>query len=57
MTSVATWRIVSALRLFEDVRDRWAAQIGVEGLEALEAHLGQLVEQRSLGADDLARDG
>ena len=43
--------------LFEAVRERWAAQIGVEQLEALEAHLGRLVEQRSLGVDDLARDG
>ena len=43
--------------LFEAVRERWAAQIGVEQLEALEAHLGQHVEPRSLGVDDLARDG
>ncbi len=29
--------------LFDDVRERWAAQIGVRQLSALEAHLGQLV--------------
>jgi DNA-binding MarR family transcriptional regulator len=39
--------------LFEDVRRRWAAQIGAEQLEALEAHLRELVHGRSLGVDDL----
>lgn len=41
--------------LFDDVRERWAAQIGVQPLKTLEAHLGQLVERRELGAEDLAR--
>jgi hypothetical protein len=41
--------------LFDDVRKRWAAQIGVQQLDTLEAHLGQLVERRTLGAEDLAR--
>jgi DNA-binding MarR family transcriptional regulator len=43
--------------LFDDVRRRWAAQIGVTELEALEAHLNRLVVPRPLGADDLARPG
>ena len=42
--------------LFDDVRARWAARIGEAELQRLEAHLGQLVERRSFGADDLARD-
>jgi DNA-binding MarR family transcriptional regulator len=42
--------------LFDDVRDRWAARIGASELEALEAHLRQLVNRRPLGAEDLARD-
>jgi len=41
--------------LFDDIRERWAAQIGARQLEALEAHLGQLVQRRSLTAEDLAR--
>jgi DNA-binding MarR family transcriptional regulator len=41
--------------LFDDVRERWAAQIGVQQLDTLEAHLGQLVERRTLGAEDLGR--
>ena len=41
--------------LFDDVRERWAAQIGVEQLAALEAHLGELVTPRTLVAEDLAR--
>jgi DNA-binding MarR family transcriptional regulator len=40
---------------FDDVRERWAAQIGAEQLEALQAHLGRLVTPRPLGAEDLAR--
>lgn len=43
--------------LFDDVRRRWAAQIGVEALEALETHLNQLVVRRPLGAEELARPG
>ena len=38
--------------LFDDVRDRWAAQIGVQQLDTLQAHLGQLVERRTLDAQD-----
>ena len=41
--------------LFDDVRERWAAQIGAQHLNALQAHLGQLVTPRPLGAEDLAR--
>ena len=41
--------------LFDDVRKRWAAQIGAQQLDALEAHLDQLVTLRPLGAEDLAR--
>ncbi|MEV5843503.1 MarR family winged helix-turn-helix transcriptional regulator [Streptomyces sp. NPDC051985] len=32
--------------LFDEVRERWAAQIGPEQLEALEAHLARFVESR-----------
>lgn len=42
--------------LFDEVRDRWAAQIGARELETVEAHLNQVVKRRPLGADDLARD-
>jgi len=42
--------------LFDDVRGRWAAQIGEAQLERLEAQLGRLVERRPLRAEDLARD-
>ena len=42
--------------LFDDVRARWAARIGEHELHQLETHLGQLVERRTFGADDLARD-
>jgi DNA-binding MarR family transcriptional regulator len=42
--------------LFDDVRARWAAQVGAGELEALEARLGELVTPRPLIADDLARD-
>ena len=42
--------------LFDDVRARWAARIGEHELQQLEAQLGQLVERRTFGADDLARD-
>ena len=41
--------------LFDDVRERWAEQIGTRQLEALQAHLGRLVELRTFGAEDLAR--
>ena len=41
--------------LFDDLRDRWAAQIGAQQLNVLQAHLGQLVTPRPLGAEDLAR--
>jgi DNA-binding MarR family transcriptional regulator len=41
--------------LFDDVRNRWAEQIGAQQLTALQAQLGQLVTPRPLGAEDLAR--
>jgi hypothetical protein len=41
--------------LFDEVRDRWAAQIGASELDALQAHLAQLTEHRPLSAGDLAR--
>ena len=41
--------------LFDDVRERWAAQIGARQLDTLQARLGQLVQRRTFGADDLAR--
>ena len=41
--------------LFDDVRERWAAEIGAQQLDALQAHLGQLARPRPLGAEDLAR--
>lgn len=41
--------------LFDEVRERWAARIGAEQLAALEELLGELVEARTLTADDLAR--
>lgn len=43
--------------LFTEVRDRWAAQIGAEQLDALEAHLAQLTKNRPAGAKGLARLG
>jgi hypothetical protein len=39
--------------LFDEVRDRWAAQIGARELDALQARLAQLTARRSLTADDL----
>jgi DNA-binding MarR family transcriptional regulator len=41
--------------LFDDVRERWAAQIGPQELDALQEHLSRLVARRPLGAEDLAR--
>lgn len=41
--------------LFDDVRERWATQIGSQQLDALQAHLGRLATPRPLGAEDLAR--
>ena len=43
--------------LFDDVRKRWAAQIGDDGLHALEAHLHQLVGDRPLEDEGLAGVG
>jgi DNA-binding MarR family transcriptional regulator len=37
----------------DEVRDRWAAQIGARELDALQARLAQLTARRSLTADDL----
>jgi DNA-binding MarR family transcriptional regulator len=39
--------------LFDEVRDRWAAQIGTRELDALQAHLAQLTTRRAPSADDL----
>jgi len=39
--------------LFDDVRSRWAARIGHEQLETLEAHLARLAQHRSFSAEDL----
>ncbi|WP_377273629.1 MarR family winged helix-turn-helix transcriptional regulator [Peterkaempfera sp. SMS 1(5)a] len=41
--------------LFTEVRDRWAAQIGAEQLDALEAHLTRLTKNRRPSTQDLAR--
>jgi DNA-binding MarR family transcriptional regulator len=43
-------------KLFDDVRRRWAKQIGAGELATLEAQLNKLVSHRTLVADDLARD-
>lgn len=42
-------------QLFNAVRDRWAAQIGASQLEAMEAHLAELVKLRTLSAEDISR--
>jgi DNA-binding MarR family transcriptional regulator len=42
--------------LFDDVRQRWATQIGLRQLEALEAYLAGLVPRRVWTAEDLASD-
>ena len=39
--------------LFDEVRDRWAGQIGAGELDVLQAHLARLTVRRSLTADDL----
>jgi DNA-binding MarR family transcriptional regulator len=41
--------------LFDEVRSRWAAQIGAQQLDGLEAHLAELTERWESSADDLAR--
>jgi DNA-binding MarR family transcriptional regulator len=41
--------------LFDEVRGRWAARIGAEQLDALQAQLAKLAEHRPRSADDLAR--
>ncbi|MCX5084054.1 MarR family winged helix-turn-helix transcriptional regulator [Streptomyces sp. NPDC056121] len=41
--------------LFTEVRERWAAQIGAEQLDALEAHLTQLAKNRPPSTKNLAR--
>lgn len=43
-------------KLFDDVRKRWAKQIGAQELATLEARLHDLVRARALVADDLTRD-
>ena len=43
-------------KLFDDVRKRWAKQIGAHELATLEAQLNELVTHRALVADDLTRD-
>ena len=42
--------------LFDDVRARWAAQIGAHELDRLQSQLAALVHSRPLTADDFARD-
>ena len=42
--------------LFDDVRGRWADQVGVRVLAAVERHLGQLVHPRTVVTEDLTRD-
>jgi DNA-binding MarR family transcriptional regulator len=41
--------------LFDEVRERWAAQMGPERLEALEAHLARLVANRPSSVEAAAR--
>ena len=41
--------------LFEDVRNRWADQVGMQALTALETHLAQLVRPHRVGTEDLAQ--
>jgi DNA-binding MarR family transcriptional regulator len=41
--------------LFDDVRERWAAQVGAGGIERVEAVLGELVAPRVPAAEDLER--
>jgi len=40
--------------LFDDVRKRWADQIGAQALTAVERHLRQLVQPHRVGAESLA---
>ena len=42
--------------LFDEVRERWATQVGDDRLSTLQADLGRLVDHRALGVDDLERD-
>ena len=41
--------------LFDDVRERWAAQMGPEQLKALETHLARLVASRPSSVEAAAR--
>ena len=41
--------------LFNDIRNRWAAQIGAAQLEAMEKHLADLIRSRPLSAEDTCR--
>lgn len=41
--------------LFDDVRERWAARMGREQLDALEAHLARLVASRPSSVEAAAR--
>jgi DNA-binding MarR family transcriptional regulator len=43
--------------LFDEVRARWAAEIGAEQLDALQDALARLVAPRQFHADDVARPG
>ena len=43
--------------LFDEVRDRWAAQLGTKQLDALQSHLAQLTRHRLPGADALTETG
>jgi hypothetical protein len=44
-------------RLFDEVRERWAAKIGARRLEDLEGQLAVLVPAGTTAASDLIGDG
>jgi DNA-binding MarR family transcriptional regulator len=43
--------------LFDEVRERWAARVGAEELDRVQALLRAVGERSAFGADDLVRDG
>ncbi len=55
ITSLGCELIAVGSALFDDVRDRWAAQMGATQLDVFEEHLARSVGRRSLNVDDLAR--
>ena len=56
VTSRGREMVAIGAALFDEVRGRWAQQIGADQLEALESHLGRVVTRRELIAEDLARE-